>query len=286
MFRLYDNGGAGVKMSATSGGDISFYEDTGTTPKFFWDASAESLGIGTSSPSSKLHISQATDALASGLQIRNAADTSSLFIYQDGIDTKYDTGTSGSQIFRTNSTERMRIDSSGNVGIGTSSPSQKLDISAGYLNFSNAYGIRWGGNTTEAIYGNNTGNLIGFQTNGSEAMRIDSSGNVGIGLSSNIGATLHVDAEDNVPLNAFGSPLIKVGGANSWAGNGSLYSIGFGHTNTSAKYAPAEIGLETTNSGTDTKGDLVFATKRCGYEHSTHRTHAHRQQRCVVGWYN
>ena len=29
-------------------GDISFYEDTGTTPKLFWDASAESLGIGTS----------------------------------------------------------------------------------------------------------------------------------------------------------------------------------------------------------------------------------------------
>jgi hypothetical protein len=31
----------------TKTGDISFYEDTGTTPKFFWDASAESLGIGT-----------------------------------------------------------------------------------------------------------------------------------------------------------------------------------------------------------------------------------------------
>lgn len=31
-------------------GDISFYEDTGTTPKFFWGASAEALGIGTSSP--------------------------------------------------------------------------------------------------------------------------------------------------------------------------------------------------------------------------------------------
>jgi hypothetical protein len=37
-------------------GDISFREDTGTTAKFFWDASAESLGIGTSSPSSKLEI--------------------------------------------------------------------------------------------------------------------------------------------------------------------------------------------------------------------------------------
>jgi hypothetical protein len=33
-------------------GDISFYEDTGTTAKFFWDASAESLGIGTTDISS------------------------------------------------------------------------------------------------------------------------------------------------------------------------------------------------------------------------------------------
>ena len=39
-----------------SNGDISFYEDTGTTPKFFWDSSAESLGIGTSSPDSPLEI--------------------------------------------------------------------------------------------------------------------------------------------------------------------------------------------------------------------------------------
>jgi hypothetical protein len=31
-------------------GDISFYEDTGTTAKFFWDASAESLGLGLQHP--------------------------------------------------------------------------------------------------------------------------------------------------------------------------------------------------------------------------------------------
>jgi hypothetical protein len=40
-------------------GDISFYEDTGTTPKFFWDASAESLGIGTSSPTAPITIAGA-----------------------------------------------------------------------------------------------------------------------------------------------------------------------------------------------------------------------------------
>jgi hypothetical protein len=43
-------------------GDISFYEDTGTTPKFYWDATAERLGIGTSSPSSALEVSVAVDA--------------------------------------------------------------------------------------------------------------------------------------------------------------------------------------------------------------------------------
>ena len=39
-----------LRQNIAGNGDISFYEDTGTTPKFFWDASAESLGIGTSSP--------------------------------------------------------------------------------------------------------------------------------------------------------------------------------------------------------------------------------------------
>src|SRR6056300_1011155 len=42
-------------MTLSYNGDISFYEDTGTTAKFFWDASAESLGIGLTSPQAKVH---------------------------------------------------------------------------------------------------------------------------------------------------------------------------------------------------------------------------------------
>ena len=42
------------RMLLANNGNLSLYEDTGTTPKFVWDASAESLGIGESAPSSKL----------------------------------------------------------------------------------------------------------------------------------------------------------------------------------------------------------------------------------------
>jgi hypothetical protein len=48
------------RMTLGTYGDISFYEDTGTTAKLFWDASAESLGIGTDSPDSKLTVNTAT----------------------------------------------------------------------------------------------------------------------------------------------------------------------------------------------------------------------------------
>ena len=50
------NTSGGKLFNVEENGDISFYEDTGTTAKFFWDASAESLGIGTSSPAAKLDV--------------------------------------------------------------------------------------------------------------------------------------------------------------------------------------------------------------------------------------
>ena len=57
------------RFDIDNGGDISFYEDTGTTAKFFWDASAESLGIGTSSPSDVLHVSGGSST--DGILIQN-----------------------------------------------------------------------------------------------------------------------------------------------------------------------------------------------------------------------
>jgi hypothetical protein len=91
--------------------------------------------------------------------------------------------------------EQMRIDSAGNVGIGTSSPATKLNV-IGDLQLSRSAtasdaAINFGSNSNNYIYGGNSSNIMAVATNGSERMRIDSAGNVGIGTSSP-GTTLDV----------------------------------------------------------------------------------------------
>ena len=157
-----------------STGDISFYEDTGTTAKFFWDASAERLGLGTSSPSLSLTtlsgtantaIAQFTGTdVGRGLRIETASTTRS-----DDTAILKASDAFGELAFETNSTERMRINSSGQVlvnPLGVSTPSFAFT------------------NDTNTGMTRPTGDTLQFVTGGSERLRIDSSGRVGIGVTS------------------------------------------------------------------------------------------------------
>jgi len=75
-------------------------------------------------------------------------------------------------------------DASGNVGIGTATPSAKLDVSTGNIQVTATYGIysnAGGASATGFAFGSN---LVQAYTSNTERMRIDSSGNFGIGTNS------------------------------------------------------------------------------------------------------
>jgi hypothetical protein len=192
-------------------GDISFYEDTGTTAKLFWDASAESLGIGTSSPSDKLHVGASSGGTQ--LKIQSGSGVNNCVLHTNGTTDSWRTGmnlalTNGSYEFYddVNNVDRMVIDSSGNVGIGTTSPSSfnylstsphlvvgggSSDAGVTFYSSTNGYGrlaFADGTDSTEQYRGliqyYHGDNSMQFYTGSDERMRIDSSGNVGIGVTS------------------------------------------------------------------------------------------------------
>ena len=101
--------------------DISFYEDTGTTPKFFWDASAENLSLDSTGPYS-LDIS------------RNGGTDGNTSIRFKQLSSSWYAGVNGSNNFGINTAADLtnalfQITTAGNVGIGTISPSKKLEVS-------------------------------------------------------------------------------------------------------------------------------------------------------------
>jgi hypothetical protein len=177
--------------------------DTGGTERMIIDSTG--VGIGTSSPSATLDIE-------SSLPIIHLEDNvgSTARIYNDngvlGFDADHNQGVVGSAMtFSVDASEAMRITSGGNVGIGTSSPSDVLHVkkTSGGLNAriesadSNAAGHLYQNITTGTTTGDGLFVGIGsgeqgyfyhyenkpliFGINNSEKMRLDEAGDLGIG---------------------------------------------------------------------------------------------------------
>jgi len=216
-----------LRVTQTGAGNALLVEDSANpdaTP--FVVTAAGDVGIGTTAPAVKF------DMTSTGLMARfNSPTTTSAYIRCDdssaatnifgilGGNAWVGSGSSTPLVLITNSTEKMRIDTSGNVGIGTSAPTFRVQVALASTtdnlaigvtettyatNFRSVYINYFGTSATGTTYGisnanlgalrfqnvdraligiNGSGPLI-FATTSLERMRIDASGNVGIGTTS------------------------------------------------------------------------------------------------------
>jgi hypothetical protein len=186
------------------------------------------VGIGTSSPGELLELAATTDP-----KIR--------FVDVGNVEAKIGISSSTALTFEFNGTERLRIDSSGRVGIGTSSPSQKLHVSGvdttnvGFNGVTK--GVRFDFDATgSTIYGVDNsffasyqplrigGSITQLMYGGTEGLRIDSSGRVGIGTTSPT-ALLELSGSGivfkaNTTTTTFTSTSIQIGGLTTTSNSG------------------------------------------------------------------
>ena len=128
-----DDGDITFKTDDGSGGTTNYLVLNGDNTHAYF-SNPGNVGIGTTSPGATLEISS-TDNV--GAIINSTNTFTFLDLENDGTNrVQIGNASDGDFIIRTSDAERMRVTSSGNVGVNTASPSEKLDVN-GTVNLTN-----------------------------------------------------------------------------------------------------------------------------------------------------
>jgi hypothetical protein len=280
--RITSNTGLEAMATLTANGAVTLFHDNAAK------LATTSTGIDVTGTVTADGLTVETASGGATAEIVSGGGTSSLFM---GDPSDRDSGSityanaSDSMQFVTNASERLRITSAGSVGISTTSPTKKISASIG-LNDTDGLALEYNGENRGGILLNPIGGEVrmGAQnstgtyfttlySNGSERVRVDQSGNVGIGTTSittgTLGSSNRFLEVSAGTANGSGTLVLS---RNTSANNLEIGGVRFvnqnnstdGSNNNSGKLVAAISGRSVTtdsNAGDDSGGVLVFNTK-------------------------
>jgi len=172
------------------------------------------VGIGTTSPTDKLHVSAGAIRLDNFYQLRWGGTGTGI----------YGHSTQGLNFYTDAGTTRLKIENGGNVGIGTTNPSAKLEVSAGVTT------------SVDIAHFSNSNNIakakISLSANSSgELSLIDGSNNTDVFITSN-GNSYFNGGNVGIGTTAPGAKLVISGGGGAISDNGFQINSSYGFNGT------------------------------------------------------